>query len=72
MKSNFTINSMISRSSFATNIGSRKKIIKPKEELVVEKEELAPGEIVRQMSDSSSASKKKTGLLSRKPSNFIR
>ena len=72
MKSNFTINSMISRSSFATKLGSRKKIIKPKEELIVEKEELAPGEIVRQMSDSSSASKKKTGLLSRKPSNFIR
>ena len=72
MKSNFTINSMISRSSFATKLGSRKKIIKPKEELVVEKEERAPGEIVRQMSDSSSASQKKTGLLSRKPSNFIR
>lgn len=72
MKSNFTINSMISRSSFATNLASRKKIIQKKEEAKIEKKELAPGEIIRQMSDSSSATQKKGNFLSRRPSNIIR
>ena len=64
MKSNLSFNSMISRSSFATNLASRKKIVQKKEEVKLEKKELAPGEIVHQMSDSSSASQKKTNLLS--------